>query len=631
MKRVLLSLLFVAHLIYDARIFAAEIISIDEQFQFAVISQAADIRYANDNETPLDLLDPRYDNDLSRVYRVGAVPLFNGGTIDIRFTIQNQTGQSRPLMIESRSAFIWSIDVAVTAAYEGHSVKTTKYGRWQVGERSTRLLHATSAFVPIELQPGESTLVVRLRPTVTTIGLGLHSLESAAQVSQLESIYGLMSYGGILVLIVSAIFIFLRLKDPSYLFYVLYAVVGLAVNATMTGWLLRAVEIMTPSMKVYAITSTSCSSVAAVLVGAVLLPFLRSFLQIAKHNSKLDQFLILNTWMFVSAALLVQILLLQEGPAIPLAIQITRSLGFYISLLPLAIMIYFARKKNRGAYFLLISFTPLMIGNIYWVTGMNHEIYEPLFRSYAGTFGMLVEMCLLSIGLGDRYRRIVIDEKEKKLIRQILPERVVQEKLASGHVKPVTISKATVVFVDIQDFTQISTRLDPEAIIAYLDHFFSEIDQIIEKKRLVKIKTIGDAYMFAGMNGSVDGDAEIACQAALEIIRLTEGLQTFGGECLKVRAGAHTGPIVAGVIGKTKFHYDIWGDTVNTAARLEARSSPGRLKISLQTKQELADSFVVEFDKLEKIKGKADMETYFVKEKQDRENNHAQTTEKSSA
>ncbi len=166
----------------------------------------------------------------------------------------------------------------------------------------------------------------------------------------------------------------------------------------------------------------------------------------------------------------------------------------------------------------------------------------------------------------------------------------------------------TVVFADIANFTTLASRLSPTALVARLDDVFSRLDDIIHRHGLEKIKTIGDQYMaVAGAPVPRDDHAVAAARVALEICALSGKLDD-----MQFRVGLASGPAVAGVIGKSRFSYDLWGDTVNLASRMESHGVPGRVQIDAQTHELLVTHFTCEDRGMIDIKGKGAVHTFFL-------------------
>lgn len=166
------------------------------------------------------------------------------------------------------------------------------------------------------------------------------------------------------------------------------------------------------------------------------------------------------------------------------------------------------------------------------------------------------------------------------LLGQILPPAVVPRLSSDARVAD-TVAKCTVLFADLVGFTQLASRQSPEQTVQMLDAVFARLDQATEQAGLEKIKTIGDAYMAAG---GLHGDPDLAVSAAVQLgkafVRIVREEAVLQGLPLDLRVGIHCGPVVAGVVGKKRFLYDLWGDTVNFAARMESSGKPGHVQVS---------------------------------------------------
>jgi len=235
----------------------------------------------------------------------------------------------------------------------------------------------------------------------------------------------------------------------------------------------------------------------------------------------------------------------------------------------------------------------------------------------------LVLIIILAAGLFKRNRFIqktsVLIEKEKdrsdNLLLNILPEETARELKDKGKVIPKKFDSVTVMFTDFRAFTKYSQYLTPELLVKSVDYHFSKFDTIMEKYGLEKIKTMGDAYMCAGgLPFPCEDHAEKMLQAAFEIIEFIDSIKNDEVRDISsfdIRIGIHTGPVVAGVVGIKKFAYDIWGDTVNIASRMESNSEPGRINVSEITYELIKDKFDCEFRGEIQAKNKGMMKMYF--------------------
>ncbi len=208
-------------------------------------------------------------------------------------------------------------------------------------------------------------------------------------------------------------------------------------------------------------------------------------------------------------------------------------------------------------------------------------------------------------------------QRADTLLQNILPEKTAEELKTNGTVKPVYYESVTVFFSDFKNFTTIAETMSPEALVKELDEHFRLFDAIVARHGLEKIKTIGDAYMCAGgLPEPNETHALDTVRAALEMQQMLRELAAKkvaeGKSYFEMRIGINTGPVVAGVVGSHKFAYDIWGDTVNTAARLEQGGEPGKINISETTWEKVHEEFSCTFRGKLPAKNKGEIAMYFV-------------------
>ncbi|MEX1124298.1 MAG: adenylate/guanylate cyclase domain-containing protein [Acidimicrobiia bacterium] len=204
-------------------------------------------------------------------------------------------------------------------------------------------------------------------------------------------------------------------------------------------------------------------------------------------------------------------------------------------------------------------------------------------------------------------------EKSDRLLLNVLPPTIARRLKAGEEPIADRFEDVAVLFADVVDFTQLSERSEPEAVVELLDGLFSEFDALIDSSGLEKIKTIGDAYMaVAGLPEPRPDAAEAAAEVALEMQDLASRRTTLSDSPLRLRIGIDVGAVVAGVIGKQKFIYDLWGDVVNTASRMESHGVPGRIQVTPQVFERLRDRFVFEAREPIEVKGKGEMRPYLL-------------------
>ena len=256
------------------------------------------------------------------------------------------------------------------------------------------------------------------------------------------------------------------------------------------------------------------------------------------------------------------------------------------------------------------------------------------------TFVIAGLILLLSISLFRRYKyvrktnRIIEEEKNRSenLLLNILPEETALELKENGKVQAKKFDSVTVLFTDFEGFTRYADNLSPEKLVETIDFYFSKFDEIVAKYDLEKIKTIGDAYMCAGgLPFPTEDHAHKMILAAFEIAEFvhdTKKNEDATEKIFDIRIGVNTGPVVSGVVGSTKFAYDIWGDTVNVASRMESMSELGKINISESTYNLVKDAFECEYRGEIKAKNRGKLKMYFVNKIKEKEVSKAFSTHK---
>jgi adenylate cyclase len=205
-------------------------------------------------------------------------------------------------------------------------------------------------------------------------------------------------------------------------------------------------------------------------------------------------------------------------------------------------------------------------------------------------------------------------DRSERLLMNILPESIAA-RLKQG---PATIAddfgESTILFADIVGFTKYTETVSPDKLIALLNAIFSEFDDLSDKYNAEKIKTIGDAYMVvSGVPIDRRNHAELMADMALDMLEAVRRYNETTGQAFQIRVGIHSGPVIAGVIGKKKFAYDLWGDTVNTAARMESHGIPGEVQVSEATYELLKPKYQFTDRGAIDIKGKGPMRVFLLK------------------
>ncbi len=256
------------------------------------------------------------------------------------------------------------------------------------------------------------------------------------------------------------------------------------------------------------------------------------------------------------------------------------------------------------------------------IAGAFTEKRLALLKLLTGQIAISIENALFYTDLENKVRQRTNElqiEKQKSddLLLNILPEEIADELKRTGRTRPRSYEMTTVMFTDFKDFTVQSEKLPAEELVLLIDTCFKKFDEIISKHHLEKIKTIGDAYLcVSGLPNPQDHNAENVVRAAMEIIEfmksVQEGSNGSSPNYFDIRIGINSGPLVAGVVGNKKFAYDIWGDTVNTAARMEQNSDTNRINISEYTYNLVKDKFICTFRGKQPAKNKGLIDMYFV-------------------
>ena len=279
---------------------------------------------------------------------------------------------------------------------------------------------------------------------------------------------------------------------------------------------------------------------------------------------------------------------------------------------------YIVRKQPKS-----VLCSPIVLLNkLYGIIYLENNISIGAFTAerlkvlslLSSQMAISIQNALLYANMEEKVEQRTVElrlEKKKSddLLMNILPEEVANELKVKGYAEARQFAHATVLFTDFVNFTTISESLTPKELVSEIHLYFTAFDEIIERNGLEKIKTIGDAYLaVAGLPNEDPDHALHAANAAVEILAFVTKRKADGA-LFDIRAGLNSGPVIAGIVGVKKFVYDIWGDTVNTAARMETNSEAGRINISASTFSSLTQHFNCTYrGKIDaKNKGKIDM------------------------
>ena len=274
----------------------------------------------------------------------------------------------------------------------------------------------------------------------------------------------------------------------------------------------------------------------------------------------------------------------------------------------------FDKPRNAPRWFLAFLCLVLLSGLLQPYLGLSNNLSSGVVTFFfvinlIGVASIIFLMALYFVGQKNAFQ-----QRSEALLLNILPKEIAailrkEERTIADH-----FEGASVLFADVVNFTDMSEKMTPRELVGLLDEVFSRFDLMVEEHGLEKIKTIGDCYMVAsGIPRPRDDHAQVLTRMALEM-RDYLSCHEIQGRKLKMRIGVNSGPVVAGVIGRKKFAYDLWGDAVNTASRMESHGLGGFVQITRDTYEMIKDDFICEPRGLVKVKGKGDMEAWFVTE-----------------
>jgi class 3 adenylate cyclase len=463
------------------------------------------------------------------------------------------------------------------------------------------------------------------------IPITISAKERYLEISQVYKLFWGIYMGIMIFAFLYNLFIFLSLKERTYFYYILYILGSTTFYLGLHGYTFRYLWPEMPELN-------ALLPILICITNIIITLFTIRFLKITKEH-KVSFY---GAWTIIVGFALIALLNL-FAPYM-LAIALAQMFSLVTSLFFIYLGFSSWRRNVPTAKFYLIAWTIYLVFVIIFLLTDNNAFPSNFFTRHCIFIGHMTEVLLLSFALADRInwlkrdndmkqKEIIVQlEKNDKLQREanklleqkveertqevveqrnealkqqarsdslllnILPEATAEELKSTGEAKAKYFESVTVLFADVKDFTIKAERLDPKELVEQINEMFTEFDNIVDKYNVEKIKTIGDAYMaVGGLPSPNNSHASDVVKAAIEFQNAMELLskkKKVGDENqFKVRIGIHTGPVVAGVVGKKKFAYDIWGSTVNIASRLESSSEVGKINISETTYEHVKDLF----------------------------------------
>ena len=442
------------------------------------------------------------------------------------------------------------------------------------------------------------------------------------------------AYGLFLFVFLFNLILYFTLKETLYLWYSFYCILFSFFLFIMDGYSFK---------HLWPNNSYLADHLAVFIVSfanVFLLVFTQKFLGYKTLNKRLWLF---NEVFKIIFILLAFFALITQYNIHAFAQKAANILSFSAMIFIVFASIYAMVKGSVYARYFIISFIILITSVILYVFRNIGIIPDNMFSEYGLKAGFSIEVILLSVAVTDRFKRIrdrtqakleqmvkertreieeqkdVIEiEKEKsdKLLHNILPLKVAKDLKEKGNTEPESFESVSVFFSDFVGFTKMASNLEPKKLIIELNELFTRFDEIMEKHHCERLKTIGDGYLsVCGMPTPNKNHAENLINAALEIIDYMHERNKTAEHEMMLRIGIHSGKVVGGIVGIKKYAYDVFGDTINTASRMESLSEPMKINISESTFKLTKDKYEFVKRPLLEAKGKGKLQSYFVTDK----------------
>jgi class 3 adenylate cyclase len=477
------------------------------------------------------------------------------------------------------------------------------------------------------------------------VPIALSSKNKLIENKQLHYLFWGIYMGIMLFAFIYNFFIYLSVRERSYLYYLLYILSSVAFYLGLEGFGFQFLWSNSPGFN-------PLIPVLVSFTNSIITLFTLRFLRINKDQK------ILYYWAWAIIIIFILITILNLAGIYVLALALSQMFSLVACIYFIVAGIISLKRKVPTAKYFLIGWSAFLIMVIMFILALNNVVPSNFFTTHGIFIGHMTEVVLLSFALADRINVLktenekkqkeiiihleenqqlqtkvnreleqkvtertaeVVAQKERsdELLLNILPAEVAEELKEKGSAEAKMINQVTVLFTDIKGFTNLSEKLSAQQLVSELNYCFSAFDNIMQAHGIEKIKTIGDSYMAAG------GLPTPNKTHAVDVVKACREIQKFMGEYKKskmsadktyfeMRIGVNTGSVVAGIVGLKKFAYDIWGDTVNIASRMESNGEIGKINISQSTYDMVKDQFHCVHRGKITVKGKGELDMYFV-------------------
>jgi class 3 adenylate cyclase len=593
----------------------------------------------------LTLEQVRSDTNAGR-FRLGSSRIgFSASAYWVRFTIESRSPHTSTWWLDSGDRTLQEVDIFVpdeAGYYRRQSASSIR-------PFADRPLPTPDFVFPIELHPHRSTeIYMRIRSTgFAPVFVTLWAWNPDAYQLKVgrEKTQWLIYVGMAAALALFNLLLYFSIRDRSYLFYVMSLLSIVWAASSATGGYGAAYEFFWPNSPTFERTAWILSITPALYFVSL---FIFEFTQMPSSMPRLSatiRICVLLTVFFHVGPVLATAFHLE----VPAWVLQTLAKASNLSLVPFLLFLTYGvlrlvKSGNRQAKFVLIAWLPLMITTILnSIAFADGQSKFPPALMWASAF----ELIVISLALADRFNQeksaraeaqvalvegLLASERElekkvvertqalqfeqartKDLLNNILPVELAEELVATGTARPARHEAVTILFTDFRGFTQAVSTMPADRMVSELNEIFAAFDDITDGCGVEKIKTIGDAYMAAaGLPKPCADHAQRCVRAGLRMVAYLKDRNQNAAFKWDIRIGVHSGPVVAGVVGKRKYAFDIWGDTVNVASRMESSGEIGRVNVSAYTYDLIRSEFDCEYRGKVDAKGKGQIDMYFV-------------------
>ncbi len=590
------------------------------------------------NLTFEDVVSGRYDS----LFQLSTKDIPNFGNLDAtywnKFTVINQSSKDINWLILVDEHHLDTIEFYYPGP-EGN-YQCIKSGRWHPFDQ--RNYKHNNYVLDFSIQPADTAVFyLQITSHVMIYSVYMMKYETFVNESSSRHLAKGIIIGLFLMIILYNFFIYLAVSDKNYLYYTLYACFNILMICDLTGYMdflwqgnLQFMWDKTPAI--------------IAVDGLLLMLFSKHILEFDKYFPFANKFI----YYFLAPVAIWTITVNFLG------YKIYASMTNQFWVLILVVFLYIAAIKVYRKGYLPARFYIIACGSFFIACGMYAATllgFIPVntLTNHIIEIGSGLEMLLFSFALADKMRqfrkdksqaqsqllktlreneRLILDqnrileiqveertkdlklekEKSENLLLNILPKNIADELKEKGFSEAKHFGNVSIMFIEFVEFSKISENFGPEKLVSEINYYFKGFDQIINKYQLEKIKSFGGAYLaVSGMSNPLDENAVTLVKASIEILNFVREYKIKGG-AFEIKIGIHSGPVVAGIVGSKKFAFDVWGDVVNTAARMEQHGEADNINVSLESYHKIKNTFDCRHRGKISIKNKGEYDMYIV-------------------